>query len=118
MTLLGQGEIPYLKLQHQLCSSLIAGNGDWRSVPARRRNPARFRNVDIHPQRLALLFCGNIVQRIGYVERHHVRVRVEVAAPTKTREQAIGIPTRTERVTLLRRILDMHVPFPNPAKES
>ena len=70
MTLLGQSEIPYLKLQHQLFSPLIAGNRDWRRVAARRRNFARLRDVEIHPQRLALLLFPNIVQRIGYVERH------------------------------------------------
>src|ERR1700686_4787237 len=101
MTLLGESEIPYLKLQHQLGFSLVAGNCDWRSVSSRRRDPPRFRNVDIHPHRLALLLLPNIVQRIGDIERHHVGVRVEVTTPAKTREQAIGIPTRAERVTLL-----------------
>src|SRR5690348_16834891 len=109
MTFLGQSEIPYLKLQHQHYFSLIAGNGKRRSILAWRRNPARFRNVDIYPQRLALLLFANIIQRIGYVEGHHIRVRVELPAPTEAGEQAIGIPTRTESITLLRRIPDVHV---------
>src|SRR6516162_6453596 len=39
-------------------------------------------------------------------------MRVEITAPAKAREQSIGIPTRAERVTLLRWIPQMDVPFP------